>query len=290
MRKLTIIRHRAWAGNIIPVKIYVEDATGKTKINGVNCRKLGSVKNGSEATFEIPTDAVKIFAIEFLLEKDLCCDFYELEAGEEDVVLHGAVVSDPLSGNPFRFHSNNSVSAKALRAKNRKKCTLLYAVVFVVAFCVGVVGGLMSSGVISVPKTIRFDELSIKVTTEFSEAGDMEAFGMMLYDTEDVGLVITKDSSLSGVNFYAASLPMYADVIENTLGPKLGIDIDFNFKDGLCVGRYTQRSQYGENVVTYCFLYKSDEAFWILEFAVMAEQEEEYKDDIYEWAQSVKFS
>lgn len=290
MRKLTIIRHRAWPSSIVPVKIYVEDATGKTKINGVNCRKLGSVKNGKEATFEIPTDAVKIFAIQFLLEKNICCDFYELEAGEEDVVLHGAVNSDPLSGNPFRFHSNNSASAKAMRSKNRKKCTLLYAVFFIVAFGLGVVGGLMSSGVISVPKTIRFDELSIKVNTEFSEAGDMEAFGMMLYDTEDVGLVITKDSSLSGVNFYAASLPMYADAIESTLGPELGININFNFKDGLCVGRYTQRSQYGENVVTYCFLYKSDEAFWILEFAVMADQEEEYKDDIYEWAQSVKFS
>lgn len=290
MRKLTIIRHRAWAGRIIPVKIYVEDATGKTKINGVNCRKLGSVKNGKEATFEIPTDAVKIFAIEFLLEKNLCCDFYELEAGEEDVVLHGAVDFDPLAGNPFRFHSNNSVSAKTMRAKNRKKCILLYAIVSIVAFSVGVVCGLMSSGIISVPKTIRFDELSIKVTTEFSEAGDMEAFGMMMYDTEDVALAITKDSSLSGVNFYAVSLPMYADAIESTLGPVLGLDINFNFQDGLCVGRYTKRSQNGENVVTYCFLYKSDEAFWILEFAVMAEQEEEFKDDIYEWAQSVKFS
>ena len=290
MRKLTIIRHRAWAGSIIPVKIYVEDATGKTKINGVNCRKLGSVKNDREATFEIPTDAVKIFAIEFLLEKNLCCDFYELEAGEEDVVLHGAVDFDPLAGNPFRFHNNNSVSAKAMRAKNRKKCTLLSAVSFVVALGVGIVCGLMSSGVISVPKTIRFDELSIKVNTEFSEAGDMEAFGMMMYDTEDVALAITKDSSLSGVNFYAVSLPMYADAIESTLGPALGLYINFNFKDGLCVGRYTKRSQNGENVVTYCFLYKSDEAFWILEFAVMADQEEEYKDDIYEWAQSVKFS
>lgn len=290
MRKLTIIRHRAWAGSIVPVKIYVEDPTGKTKINGVKCRKLGSVKNGKEATFEIPTDAVKIFAIEFLLEKNLCCDFYELEAGEEDVVLHGAVNSDPLAGNPFRFHSNNSASAKAMRAKNRKKCTLLYVVSFVVAFGLGVVGGLMSSGVISVPKTIRFDEFSIKVNTEFSEAGDMEVFGMMLYETEDVGLVITKDSSLSGVNFYAVSLPMYADAIESTLGPELGLDINFNFKDGLCVSRYTQRSEYGEKVAMYCFLYKSDEAFWVVEFAVMADQEEEYKDDIYEWAQSVKFS
>lgn len=290
MRKLTIIRHRAWAGRIIPVKIYVEDATGKTKINGVNCRKLGSVKNGKEATFEIPTDAVKIFAIEFLLEKNLCCDFYELEAGEEDVVLHGAVDFDPLAGNPFRFHSNNSVSANEMRAKNRKKCTLLYAIISIVAFSVGIVCGLMSSGVISVPKTIRLDELSIKVTTEFREAGDMEAFGMMMYETEDVGLVITKDDSLSGVNFYAVSLPMYADAIESDLLPSLGISVNFVFEDDLCVGRYTQRSQYGENVVTYCFLYKSDEAFWILEFMVMTEQEEEYKDDIYEWAQSVKFS
>ena len=177
-----------------------------------------------------------------------------------------------------------------MRAKNRKKCTLLYAIISIVAFSVGIVCGLMTSGIISVPKTIRLDELSIKVTTEFREAGDMEAFGLMMYETEDVGLVITKDDSLSGVNFYAVSLPMYADAIGSDLLPSLGISVNFVFEDDLCVGRYTQRSQYGENVVTYCFLYKSDEAFWVLEFMVMAEQEEEYKDDIYNWAQSVKFS
>ena len=121
MRNLTIKRIKSFVGCLGKVKIYIEDPTSsEIVINGVSCRKLGEIKNGNEATFQIENNALKVFAIFDKLSKNYCNDFYELCEGEEDIYLSGQCRFS-LGSNAFRFDNNPSQSAAANRKKGNKK-------------------------------------------------------------------------------------------------------------------------------------------------------------------------
>ena len=51
MRNLTIKRTKSYVACLAKMKVYIEDrVSGDLVINGVSCRKLGTLKNGEEAT------------------------------------------------------------------------------------------------------------------------------------------------------------------------------------------------------------------------------------------------
>ena len=79
MRKLTIKRNKSFVGCLGTMKIYIESAVGaECFINDVPCRKLGTLKNGEEKTFEIDNAAAKVFVIADQLSKKYCNEFYKL--------------------------------------------------------------------------------------------------------------------------------------------------------------------------------------------------------------------
>lgn len=107
MRQLTIKRTKTRAACLMKVKFYIADETSdEITIGGVKCRKLGAIKNGKEATFEISNNREVIFAILDRFSKDKCNDRLVIEAGEEDVVVSGKNVLSPMDGNPFIFDQN----------------------------------------------------------------------------------------------------------------------------------------------------------------------------------------
>ena len=118
MRNLTILREKTFVASLAKIKVYIEDpSAGDTVINGVSCRKLGEIKNGEEKTFEIENLAAKVFVIADQLSKNYCNEFYELPEGSSDIRLTGRNEFNPLVGNAFRFHDNQSPEVK--RARNK---------------------------------------------------------------------------------------------------------------------------------------------------------------------------
>lgn len=53
MRLLTMKRAKRYVACLVKMKVFIEDPTGDTMINGTPCRKLGELKNGEEKAFEI---------------------------------------------------------------------------------------------------------------------------------------------------------------------------------------------------------------------------------------------
>lgn len=118
MRKLTIKREKTFVASLMKMKVYIQDdSCYETEINGVKCRKIGTIKNGEEKTFEIGEEATRVYVIADSLSKKFCSEFCPIPEGNEDIYLTGKNVFSIASGNPFRF--NNLTDAEAL--ENRKK-------------------------------------------------------------------------------------------------------------------------------------------------------------------------
>ena len=122
MRKLIIKRHKSFVACLMKTKVYIEDpVANEIAINDVPCRKLGDLKNGEEKAFLIGDEEARVFVIGDKLSKNYCNDFYQLEAGNEDIVLTGKHKYNPVNGNAFRFDNNNNPEVIANRKKGTKK-------------------------------------------------------------------------------------------------------------------------------------------------------------------------
>ena len=59
-------------------------------------------------------------------------------------------------------------------------------------------------------------------------------------------------------------------------------------KDDLMYFEYTSEDVDNYNYIA--FIYKADDAFWMVQFATDEDDYDSYTDRIYEWAASVKFN
>ena len=290
MRNLTIKRTKSFVGCLVKLKIYIEDASvNELVINGTSCRKLGELKNDEEKTFEIGEEPAKVFVIADKLSKDYCNEFYQLSAGEEDVFLSGKCHLNPARGNAFLFDNNDSAEVMQLRKKGSKKGWLILCAALLFGCIVGTfvgraVGSVLFPKTEVEPKTFTDSGISITLTNEF-ELKEMEKFTVS-YDSKNVAVMVLKEdfSLVDGLESY--TLEQYANLLLKTN------DRSAKLKniEGLTVFEYEYTNPSTENTYKYfSFVYKSDDAFWLVQFATLTELEDEYESKIIEWAKSVSF-
>ncbi len=114
MRKLTVIRRKAFLAYAGVARIYVEDHNCPELTIGselVPCRKLGDLKNGQTGTYDIPETGVKIFVIADIMTRDAFNECYQLNSGSEDLTLTGGYSYGPGGENVFRFDNNQNGGA-----------------------------------------------------------------------------------------------------------------------------------------------------------------------------------
>lgn len=288
MRGLTIKREKSFVGCLAKANVYVHDElTGDTKINGEKCYKLGSLKNGEEKTFAIGDDETKIYVVADKLSMKLTNEICYIPAGFENVYLMGEFKYNPFGGNGFRFHGMTDPRVLA----NRKKSSKKFGVFFALCIIVGVVLGFFSG----------YD------APQYAKDGEPHTF------VNEAGVRITLTDTFEEMNF---------DAYDFTYGTNdavvFGFDDKFELVEGLedyTVEEYAEEyidywkldtkvkkhndlvyieyEDYGDDGVTkYCYMlviYKTEDAFWGINFAVDEPQYEEYKPYFYEWAESVAF-
>ena len=296
MRNLTINRKKSFVACLMTLKIYIEDhAAGEMTINSIPCRKIGEIKNGEEKTFQIAENPAKVFVIADKLSKDYCNDYYELAGGQEDIFLSGVNKFNPANGNAFRFDNNNSEVVSA----NRKKGTRKGLAVLIVALIIGaIVGffiansltGFILSGLSSSPTpqaaSFSADSMSIILTDAFRET-EAENY-TVAYDSQDVAVFALKEpfSLADGIENY--TIEQYGHlVIKNN-----GLDSAELETDGKLTGfRYEYTNpETNDTYQFFSYVYKADDAFWLIQFATLRENAEEYSQQISQWAESVTFS
>jgi hypothetical protein len=286
MRNLTIKRTKSFVGCLAKMKIYIEDFTSNEMfINNTPCRKIGDLKNGEEKTFQIGEQEAKVFVIADQLSKNYCNEYYQLPEGEWDIALTGRNKFNPAGGNAFRFDNNDSAEVKA----NRKKGTTIGLMVPIAAVVVGlVVGNLIGKGVtikMVEPKDFSYDKMSITLTEEF-EKTDMEGF-TVAYGSKDVAVFAIKESFSLQEDVGSLTLKEYANIVIE----KNNRDATVKEKDGLTCFEFDYLNPETKEAYRYfAYVYKSEDAFWLVQFAVLKENSDTYEEKIGEWAKSVEFS
>ncbi len=288
MRNLTIKRTKSFVGCLAKMKIYIEDTTSNEMlINNTPCRKIGDLKNGEEKTFQIDDCAAKVFVIADNLSKNYCNEYYQIPDGQEDIFLSGKNKLNPANGNAFRFDNNESEGI----AENRKRGTRKGLLILTAAIVVGAVLGYFITSMLfsSLPpeeKVFSFDEMNITLTDEFGET-EVKNY-TVAYGSQDVAVFVLKEDFALADGFWDYTLEQYADLLieSNNLGstePKTA--------EGLTSFEYEFTNPETNDVYRYfSYVYKTDDAFWMIQFATLSDNVDAYAQQITDWAKSVEFS
>lgn len=286
MRQLTIKRTKTSVACLSKIQLYIEDATANDLvINGLSCRKLGELKNGQEATFEIGEEAAKVFAIAGKTSKSYCNEYYQLAAGQEAVCLTGKNRYNPASGNAFRFDGNDNLEALANRKKSTRKGILVLCASLVVGFAIGY---FLSSNLLSEPtpeaQVFTDNGMSITLTNEFQPT-QAPSF-THCYESPQVAVFALKEefSLLEGFETY--TLEQYRDLVVSANN----IAATQKEEDGLLSFAYDYTNPSTTDTYHYVsFVFKTKDAFWTVQFVTTADNADGYNDTITKWAKSISF-
>lgn len=287
MRNLTIKRTKTFVGCAVKLKVYVEDASGEIQIKGIPCRKLGDLKNGESQTFAVWENSVRVFVIADNLSKDYCNEFYRLPEGQDDVFLSGKNRFNPANGNAFMFDNNDTPEVVAARKVNGKKGKGVLIVATIIGIILGV---LIASKMLSVgsddPKTFSSDGMDITLTEEFRKTNTSGY--TVVYDSRSVAVLAIKEefSLLEGLDDFTLTEYMHLVIESNEL-----TSYEIISGDGLIGFTYDKESSVDDNMYTYfSYVYKADDAFWLIQFAMLEKNADNNAARVTEWAKSVEFS
>ncbi len=286
MRKLTIKRIKSFVACLGKMKVYIEDPySNEITINDVPCRKLGTLKNNEEKTFEIGEEQAKVFVIADKLSKSFCNEFYPLPAGQEDIFLSGRNKYNLANGHAFRFDNNDNEEAQQNRKKGFKKGLLVMCIAALVGAVIGFIG---TSNILfsdPEPKTFSDNGMSITLTDEFKKT-EYENF-TTCYDSKHVAVFALKEEFTLFEGFEDYTLEEYGDLVFSANDVS---DSTLKTVDGLTYFEFEFTNPDTKQLCKYiAFIYKSDNAFWMIQFATLAEDMEEYRPNIIEWAKTVSF-
>ena len=292
MRRLTIKREKSFVGCAAKMQIYIEDASSDeltmTVEDGntprqVSCRKLGELKNGEEATFEIAEDAVKLFVIADQLSKDYCNDCYQLPEGSEDISLSGRNKFNPAVGNAFRFNGNDGKVAVVARQRGMKRGAIVLILFIVIGFLAGYG---ISAGIFAIvdmqEKEFYTEDMTITLNQGFDSYrvnGYYAAFA-----SKDVEILVIKQnfdgfSSILSVEDFARAIIM--------TDPDISCEIIS--EGGQTYYEFTIPLDNGELYRYTVYNYKTDDAYWQVYFATPEKKANKYTDDVRKWARSIEF-
>ena len=295
MRKLRIKRQKKFTGSFATAKVYIEDYdSDELDINDVPCRKLGELKNGERKSFEIGEQAVRVYVITDKASKDYCNDFYQIPAGQDDVYLTGSNKLDLSSGNAFRFDHNDDPEALENRRRGRQKGRKVLLIAIAIALVIILVAAFfIVKGILDrMPKEKVFSGavMRITLTDEFTAISDQAARNGgfdAIFTSDKVGVMAWKtpytaqdDLASYTPEQYAADIIAYSGM--NSLALKTENDLT-----------WFEYENVGDDGGTYhytAYVYKTDSAFWVVQFAVLSEQASKYTGQFQKWAKTVTFT
>ena len=286
MRNLTIKRRKVTVGSLAKARIYIEDPLSQEiTINKVPCRKLGELKNGEEQTFPIGNEAVRIFAISDKLSKEYSNEHYQIPEGEDDLVLAGQFQMSP-GGTAFQFDDNNSIGVAA----KRKKGAAIGLIVLILACLLGFFGGkYITGGFIkshdAAAKDFTSHGMNITLTKSFAEDSMMGQTAC--FSSKDVLVVALREPFTLVDGLENATVEEYGELSLDANGMSASQLKSF---DGIPGYEYDSTDEEsGDTFHTRAYLYKADDAFWMVQFITFKDNFAKYEPQIGQWAKSVTF-
>lgn len=283
MRNLTIKREKSFVASLVKMHVYIEDyTTNDLVINDVPCRKIGDIKNGEEKTFMIDDNPAKVFVIADKLSKNYSNEFYNLPAGNEDIFLSGKNKFNPANGNAFRFDGVTDEESLANRKKGTKKGIIILVIAMIVGFVLGFVKNYnpLPEGT-GADKAFTDSGVTITLTDEFIEQ-DYSGYDFC-YESEDIAIFAFSEDFETYPDLKDYTVKEYGELtIEYG---EFGSDVKLQEQDGLNYFEFVS-----DEYKYFACVYKTEKAFWVIQFATDTVQYDSYRSDFDEWARTVEFA
>ena len=289
MRELTIVRQKSGVGCLSKMKVYIEDPYNcELVIKGIPCRKLGDLANGESKTFEIEERSLRVFVIAGKSSMRYCNDLYVIPEGIDNITLTGKNKFSTSTGHAFRFDNNFSEEAISNRMDAKRRGRSRLAICALVGFVIGFgIALLPVSGIFTKDRDFEKDGMTITLTNAFEETTIDGYDYTAIYDSRHVAVFVLKEPFEKGEEFAHFTVDEYIDLVieaNNISSPKK------EKSDGLTYFTYDYVSVAEKKDNKYiAFAYKTDDAYWLIQFAEPKDDAYDYTDDILEWAKTVRF-
>lgn len=130
-------------------------------------------------------------------------------------------------------------------------------------------------------KTFEVGDLKITLTDQFVEK-EIVGQTAMFQSTNVLVTVLMEEKSLIG---NGVSLERYAELVCNVNGLK---DSEIELNGDRAEFTY-EKTVSGKDYKYFAKCYKTDEAYWLVQFACFEDSADKYVDNIEKWADTVKF-
>ena len=285
VRRLWIHRRKSPVARMAKMKVYIEDPDGDALINGFLCRKLGELKNGQMRSFSIGNQALRVFVVADSFSRDLNNAFALIPEGEEDAVLSGRNVKKSMGKSGFCFDTGAVTEPET--GGNR----IMMALAVIAAILIGIGAGLgaavASYGISTAesPETFAAEELRITLTDDFRET-EVSGYTACFASGETAVFVLREEPDREV--FGDLSLDVYGAMILANSG--FGQDVRIEKEDGLTTFHAVRvQPETGRSYYYYCGLFRSADAYWLVQITTVAEDPEMRIPLFRQWLMSVNF-
>lgn len=135
------------------------------------------------------------------------------------------------------------------------------------------------------PKEFSSNGLTITLTTAFREENYISQAAA--YSSKDVLVLAAKESFSSAEGIDDLTLHEYSELVLE--GNNIPLD-DLDDYNGIPCFEYDAKEENLNQIVHYkAFMYKTEDAFWMIQFGVLQREQNKYIEKINEWAGSVHF-
>ena len=282
MRSLTITRRKSIIACAAKDMIYIKDENApELTISGVPCRKLGVLKNGQSATFQIGEGEQQIFVILGKSGRNRNNISVTLPAGQEDIALSGEHKYDYVT-NLFRFDPHPFPENTAQQSKFIRKQWIIYASIAAGLILVGaILRGAFSGPNKPSPKTFTQGAHSITLTTDFEQT-QQDGFYTAYTSSSAAVFVVREDPSMiKGITLeeYAELMLIYSDMT----------DLEWTKKGDQLQLSYTQNVD-GRDFYYLTVCCEGDGTIWITHLSALAMSNQIIENDFPIWAESIQIA
>ena len=282
MRQLTIKRIRSFVGCMGKISVFITDPAGDATVCGDTCRLLGLLGNGRTEVYEISEQPAKLYLV---AGTEIFNDSTAIPEGSDDVFLEGQNRYDPMRGNAFILSSNDSGEKTADRKKrNTKALLLLFLVPLIVGLCIGLIPHFIKNSP-GKPKRFVCDGMSIELTDKFEERENVNY--TTSYVSGDIAVIVVEDRFDQAPALREYDIDGYLQLIweVNSLeGMKKETDGNLVWYD-----QVSGNSSSKASVRNRTYIFRSEEAFWMIQFLTNSSAGDKYDETISKYAKSITF-
>lgn len=282
MRSLTITRRKSIIACAAKDMIYIKDENApELTISGVPCRKLGVLKNGQSATFQIGEGEQQIFVILGKSGRNRNNISVTLPAGQEDIALSGEHKYDYVT-NLFRFDPHPFPENTAQQSKFIRKQWIIYASIAAGLILVGaILRGAFSGPNKPSPKTFTQGAFSITLTDEFKEEQEDGLYAFYLSNSAAVTVNREDPSMIKGITLeeYAELILIYSDMT----------DLEWTQSGDQLHLRYTDTVD-GRDFYYLTICCEGDGTFWLISIYALSMSTGVIENSFPTWAESIQIA